>query len=167
MLISRLPNSRLSSLPSLRAPAQAFSAGRLFSTTSKRLSNFLAFQPLCFHENTNAHFTNSFSINKLQMPRGCAPLLLSVFSVPSVSSVPSVLKSSLLPATNSFRINTSKSVCKQRTLTIFRINTYKKLGEGSPSHAPRLNPPSARITSHSLFLISVLPYHFTSSPGEQ
>jgi len=29
-----------------------------------------------------------------------------------------------------FRINTSKSVSKQRTLTAFRMNTYEKEGEG-------------------------------------
>jgi hypothetical protein len=32
---------------------------------------------------------------------------------------------------NSFRMNTSKSASKQRTLTSFRMNTYKKLGEGA------------------------------------
>src|SRR6266851_4312563 len=31
-----------------------------------------------------------------------------------------------------FRINTSKSVSKQRTLSIFRMNTYEKQGEGGP-----------------------------------
>ncbi len=31
-----------------------------------------------------------------------------------------------------FRINTCKSVSKQRTLTIFRMNTYEKQGEGYP-----------------------------------
>jgi hypothetical protein len=31
-----------------------------------------------------------------------------------------------------FRINTCKSVSKQTTLTIFRINTYAKPGEGGP-----------------------------------
>ena len=35
------------------------------------------------------------------------------------------------PATvTTFRINTCKSVSKQRTLTLSRINTYKKTGEG-------------------------------------
>src|SRR5260370_42556791 len=33
---------------------------------------------------------------------------------------------------SSFRINTCESVSKQRTLTIFRINTYEKQGEGGP-----------------------------------
>ncbi len=37
-----------------------------------------------------------------------------------------------------FRINTCKSVSKQRTLTLFRINTYEKQGRGYPStSAPR------------------------------
>ncbi len=46
-----------------------------------------------------------------------------------------------------FRINTCKSVSKQRTLTRFRINTYEKRGEGGPplahysplaAHSPNL-----------------------------
>ncbi len=36
----------------------------------------------------------------------------------------------------SFRINTCKSVTKQTTLTIFRMNTYKKQGEGGASPSP-------------------------------
>src|SRR5229473_6174232 len=32
-----------------------------------------------------------------------------------------------------FRMNTSKSVSKQRTLTTFRMNTYEKQGEGGRS----------------------------------
>src|SRR5260221_8058060 len=35
-----------------------------------------------------------------------------------------------LPVTYSFRINTYKSVSKQRTLTPFRMNTYERQGEG-------------------------------------
>ncbi len=31
-----------------------------------------------------------------------------------------------------FRMNTSKSVSKQRTLSIFRMNTYEKQGRGWP-----------------------------------
>src|SRR5260370_38300218 len=33
---------------------------------------------------------------------------------------------------SSFRMNTSKSVSKQMTVTTFRMNTYEKQGEGSP-----------------------------------
>src|SRR6266481_9449322 len=40
-----------------------------------------------------------------------------------------------------FRINTCKSVSKQRTLTPFRINTYEKQGEGGT----RLVPPGRQI----------------------
>ncbi len=36
----------------------------------------------------------------------------------------------LRPSLTTFRINTCKSVSKQKTLTIFRINTYEKRGEG-------------------------------------
>jgi hypothetical protein len=34
------------------------------------------------------------------------------------------------PIVTTFRINTCKSVSKQRTLTTFRMNTYEKTGEG-------------------------------------
>ena len=40
------------------------------------------------------------------------------------------LSSTLPPQPKSFRIRTCKSVSKQRTLIAFRINTYKKHGEG-------------------------------------
>src|SRR5229473_2515561 len=36
------------------------------------------------------------------------------------------------PGLTTFRINTCKSVSKQRTLTTFRMNTYEKQGEGGP-----------------------------------
>jgi hypothetical protein len=36
---------------------------------------------------------------------------------------------------NPFRINTCKSVSKQMTLTLFRMNTYEKLGGGGPTCA--------------------------------
>src|SRR5260370_40159457 len=38
-----------------------------------------------------------------------------------------------LGAVTTFRINTCESVSKQRTLTIFRMNTYAKQGEGGLS----------------------------------
>ena len=41
----------------------------------------------------------------------------------------------------SFRMNTCKSVSKQRVLTIFRMNTYAKPGgRGPTSNEPRYNP---------------------------
>src|SRR6266446_736611 len=36
-----------------------------------------------------------------------------------------------------FRMNTCKSVSKQRTLTTFRMNTYEKQGEGGYPRMPR------------------------------
>jgi hypothetical protein len=39
---------------------------------------------------------------------------------------------SLLTSCNPFRINTCKSVCKQRTLTPFKINTYEKTRGSGP-----------------------------------
>ncbi len=39
-------------------------------------------------------------------------------------------------STSPFRINTCKSVSKQRTLTTFRMNTYEKRGEGGARCAP-------------------------------
>ena len=53
-----------------------------------------------------------------------------------------------------FRMNTCKSVSKQRTLSPFRMNTYAKTGEGGPhklieltrSAAPSLGPPGWRAT---------------------
>ena len=46
-----------------------------------------------------------------------------------------------LHASKPFRMNTCKSVSKQRTLTTFRINTYEKRGEGGTQHpAPSFRP---------------------------
>src|SRR6266436_4090679 len=82
---------------------------------------------------------------------------LCVASAPSASLCPeprrvryhfplllSPLSSCLAPLPDSssmlFRINTCKSVSKQRTLTLFRINTYEKRGEGGNHGKP--NTPS-------------------------
>src|SRR5260370_6524303 len=42
-----------------------------------------------------------------------------------------------LHASKPFRMNTCKSVSKQRTLTTFRINTYEKRGGGGVPNTPR------------------------------
>ncbi len=52
-------------------------------------------------------------------------------TAPPKSSSPLATRHSPLPLTP-FRINTCKSVSKQRTLTTFRMNTYAKQGEGGP-----------------------------------
>jgi hypothetical protein len=112
--------------PRLRSPvcARMQFPPPMFSTTSTRLPYSAAFQLLCFHANPNPYFANSFCFNKVQMPRGCTPFV-SLCSL-CLHSVSSVLIPLVLSLSNSFRITTSKSVCKQRTLTPFKINTYEK-----------------------------------------
>src|SRR5260370_7905303 len=58
-----------------------------------------------------------------------------------------------------FRMNTSKSVSKQRTSSPFRMNTYEKQGRGAPVllnqqsskeflHQPRIRTPPISLPSH-------------------
>ncbi len=54
-------------------------------------------------------------------------------SSPAYLPLSSCCKNTETPLTT-FRINTCKSVSKQRTLTPFRMNTYKKQGEGGTQH---------------------------------
>jgi len=49
------------------------------------------------------------------------------------------------------RINTCKSVSKQRTLTPLRINTYKKQGEGGVPTLPRIQRPASSIQPPELY----------------
>src|SRR5690348_6488097 len=63
---------------------------------------------------------------------------------------------------STFRMNTCESVSKQRTLTIFRMNTYEKQGEGGPSRSrhhiqPRIlrRDPRNRPASLRAFCVSV------------
>jgi hypothetical protein len=51
------------------------------------------------------------------------------FLYPNSSDIDPAMQNST--PVNPFRINTCKSVSKQRTLTTFRINTYEKQGEGA------------------------------------
>src|SRR5260370_24249597 len=44
-------------------------------------------------------------------------------------------------------MNTCESVSKQVTLTCFRINTYRKPGEGGPTHTRRPTVPSDQAQS--------------------
>src|SRR5258708_7010500 len=61
-----------------------------------------------------------------------------------------------------FRINTSKSVSKQTTLSPFRMNTYEKTGEGAGSPQTVNNPRAPRLRA---ILLSSLPrYLLTSLP---
>src|SRR5258708_28626027 len=63
---------------------------------------------------------------------------------------------------NPFRINTSKSVSKQTTLSPFRMNTYEKTGEGGGSPQTVNNPsaPGLRV----IFLSSLPRYRLTFLP---
>jgi hypothetical protein len=48
-----------------------------------------------------------------------------------------------------FRINTCKSVSKQRTLTLFGINTYEKTGEGGFRSLPNGEAKTSEPVSES------------------
>jgi hypothetical protein len=69
------------------------------------------------------------------------------------SPSPVATSHSPLPAHKPFRMNTYKSVSKQRTLTTFRINTYTNPGGGT---AP---------SSHHYFVNSLLRRTLDTSPG--
>src|SRR6266852_5652343 len=55
---------------------------------------------------------------------------------------------------NPFRINTCKSVSKQRTLSSFRINTCEKRGRGLPNAPHRASAPRMRQFARPLFSYS-------------
>jgi hypothetical protein len=100
---------------------------------------------------TAPHSSNSFTHNLLSDPHPLNPVVSilykngggrgasQVFSVfrRSDGDVPSPLESTLEKRVtktrlSTFRMNTSKSVSKQMTLSSFRINTYEKQGRGRP-----------------------------------
>jgi hypothetical protein len=63
--------------------------------------------------------------------------------VSALSFVFALVRSSLrflCPSLSTFRMNTCKSVSKQSTLTIFRMNTYEKQGEGGGGRRSRFSP---------------------------
>src|SRR5260370_28236900 len=77
---------------------------------------------------------------------GCFLLFLPIFPSPHPASPTRLAPSCALPTSSSptfepsilqprnlFRINTCKSVSKQTTLTLFRMNTYEKQGGGRAS----------------------------------
>ncbi len=74
------------------------------------------------------------SVNEILAER---PLVL-----PPASTRPGSLRDGRVPLTT-FRINTCKSVSKQRTLTISRINTCAKTGEGGLPAASSVRSPEA------------------------
>ena len=58
----------------------------------------------------------------------CPPVYPELRWAARTSNCPTIRPSP--PSHNSFRINTCKSESKQKTLTLFRMNTYEKQGEG-------------------------------------
>ncbi len=95
---------------------------------------------LCFHTVTNCKFSNSFLLTFMQIGGGWrTPRLHSSLYTPVHSSTrptkPFRISAHFARSwchLSPFRINTSKSVSKQMTLSTFRMNTYEKQGEGWP-----------------------------------
>ena len=73
---------------------------------------------LCFQSLPNCPSRNCFVFTFMQNDGGCTPL-------PLLDSLLVTVRRSLPTRSNFFRINTSKSVPKQRALTAFRMNTYE------------------------------------------
>jgi hypothetical protein len=90
---------------------------------SPRPSRTIDFQSLSFHKLTNPFSSNSFVFSSIQIAGGVALGRLSGTSRGKPTMKPQF-------ALALFRINTCKSVSKQRTLTIFRMNTYAKTRGG-------------------------------------
>ena len=104
-----------------------------------------------------SHSDPLFSITStlfLQNTRGgippVRPLRSRVLTIVLHDPIPS--RFSLIPDSSSicFRINTCKSVSKQKTLTPFRINTYKKPGEGGIRlfRVSSVQPPVSNLQNH-------------------
>jgi len=64
-------------------------------------------------------------------------------------------RSKKLLSSNSFRIRTYRSVCKQTTLSPFRFRTYAKSGGGVPS----LNPLNSQILANRAWPVHPVPPH--------
>jgi hypothetical protein len=107
-------------------------------------SNFFA---LCFHILTNCSPRDSLVLITIPFARGCGVRVASSrhsFTQSVVCEGPFPLhgvashfqlstfdcEPQFPPSLTTFRINTCKCVTKQMTLSIFRINTYAKSGEG-------------------------------------
>jgi hypothetical protein len=91
---------------------------------------------------------NSFGIKQIQplfaKHPGCGVPLAAGFRVLCLASPCSITP---------FRINTSKSITKQTTLTVSRINTYAKTGGGYPHPLPNVHD-SSQIRNSSVRSVS-------------
>src|SRR5258708_9349166 len=93
-------------------------------------------------------------------PHPASPTRLAPSCALPASSSPT-FEPSILQPRNLFRINTCKSVSKQTTLTLFRMNTYEKQGGGGGrasvflTRNSALNLESLLARSHALFVHSL------------
>jgi hypothetical protein len=136
----------------------ADAASRTRSISSNSFCSY-SFRTLASHLKTNAS-SNSFEIRRFRtlckIPGIGYPLASSSSSAslfllfPQITQMREIRPCEASPlsfftvhgsrVTYSFRINTCKSVSKQTTLTLFRMNTYEKTGgEGSPLHPSRIS----------------------------
>src|SRR5260370_39483401 len=119
-------------MTSTQSPSPATSYPLSFQSTAASLPSFFARRPLfsiacsLFSQNTRVGGTST-------LPRQAA--------LPKGAHFAKGCKNTETATLTTFRINTCKSVSKQRTLTIFRMNTYAKQGGGG---APYSEGPSGR-----------------------
>ena len=101
-----------------------------------RLRSTIDFQRLSFHQLTNPSFSNSFLFSSIQNARVSNPTGSLQPSSPRRQPIVLPHAHSRLPhhsaLLSTFRMNSCKSVSKQRTLSFFRMNTYAKTGGGGP-----------------------------------
>jgi hypothetical protein len=132
-----LPTCHLGISPSFRLPTKRLPLS-LFSTLSQKplfLSPLLA--TLTHSCSCNPFVCHSYeNTGMASHPRrkisGSLPTLCLRYSV----AIPPLLRSAF--PVSGFRMNISKCITKQTTLTSFRINTYEKRGEGVGGGYPLL-----------------------------
>jgi len=127
--ISQLPRRKLSS-PSRRSGPNSC---RLILLQT--LLHYQRRQPLWNQANPNSFAkTPSVGVPLRQLSALCASALYfsAAFARPS--------RRFSCPPLTTFRMNTCKSISKQSTLTIFRMNTYAKQGEGGGGRRSHFSP---------------------------
>jgi len=167
-LLARFTTHSIPTSPARRLPRP----GRGFHTPTNCPSHLIDLQLLSFHGLTNCFSRNPFIFRNICVAGGVAAGLSSIlsslrhvsalcgsalsfsfpFSFPLSRKKPAdrhANSSSYGAPINTFRMNTCKSVSKQRTLTIFRMNTYAKRGRGVPSPKWRGASQPARDDDHS------------------
>src|SRR5882762_6591010 len=108
-------------MTSTQFPSPATSYPLSFQSTAASLPSFLARRPL---------FSIACSLFSQNTRGGGTPTLPRQVSLPKGAHFAKGCKNAETATLTIFRINTCKSVSKQRTLTTFRINTCEKQGGG-------------------------------------